>query len=375
MLDLVRSLLAEPALARPSRPSRADRGVALLVLALALAEGLLRDHVPSRPIAIAIGLVIAAALLFRGTHPFGAFVAAFASVNAVTALELALGVARAELHTGLAVLLLPYSLFRAASGRQAALGLALMALAYALGALQGGFRHPGDAIGGAVVLLFPAVLGASVRFRDHARLRELDHARLRERERLARELHDTVAHHVAAIAIQAQAGRAVLATRPDATRGALAAIEAEAARTLAELRALVGALRDDDGAALGLAELDALAARAALPVTIERAGELDGLRPLVQSALYRLAQESITNAVRHARGARRVVVRIEGERDVVRLTVRDDGERARTRGPSGYGLVGMAERAALLGGTLEAGPADEGGWSVRAVLPREGGAR
>jgi signal transduction histidine kinase len=97
----------------------------------------------------------------------------------------------------------------------------------------------------------------------------------------------------------------------------------------------------------------------------------------VGAAIYRIAQESITNAIKHARHATRVDVRVTGDGDRVRLTVRDDGD----AGPSGadpsagYGLAGMTERAALLGGTLEAGPSADSGWTVTAVLPRNGTAR
>ncbi len=100
---------------------------------------------------------------------------------------------------------------------------------------------------------------------------------------------------------------------------------------------------------------------------------LDGISPSVAAALYRIAQEAVTNALRHARHASRITVEVADEGDVVRLTVRDDGEAAATgRSPPGYGLAGMTERAALLGGTLRAGPDRGPGWTVRAVLPKGG---
>ena len=109
-------------------------------------------------------------------------------------------------------------------------------------------------------------------------------------------------------------------------------------------------------------------------VELELSGDLDDLRPAVGVAVYRLAQESITNALRHARHASRIDVRVEGDDDCVRLTVVDDGE-IQARTGTGYGLVGMSERAALLGGTLAAGPGTDRGWTVAAVLPREGAVR
>ena len=100
-------------------------------------------------------------------------------------------------------------------------------------------------------------------------------------------------------------------------------------------------------------------------------GDLDELSPAVRVAIYRTAQESITNAVRHARHATRITVDVAGDGEQVRLTVRDDGA-ASTTGhiQPGYGLLGMAERASLLGGTLRAGPDPDGGWTVSVLLPK-----
>lgn len=372
-----RAVFDAPGPERPLRPSAADRALVLVLVPVAIAEGLLRPGLASRPVQIATAVVIVGALAFRRSHPLAALGFAF---GVAIATGVACGVDAAGLYTHLSLLLFPYALLRRGSGREVAIGLAIVAAAYVMSALQGEIRGARDALGGAVVLLFPAVLGATVRFRAEARRRAVEHAQLRERALLARELHDTVAHHVSAIAIQAQGGRAVLATRPEAAAAALAAIEAEAARALAELRTLVTSLRDDAPTDLapraGLADLEQLAARAGErpAVEIERVGSLEGVSPSVQAALYRMAQESITNALRHARSPSRVHVRVAAEGDRVRLTVRDDGERPTAPRGAGFGLVGMAERAALLGGTLAAGPGESSGWTVDAVLPRTGDA-
>jgi signal transduction histidine kinase len=111
-------------------------------------------------------------------------------------------------------------------------------------------------------------------------------------------------------------------------------------------------------------------------VELELAGSLDDIRPTVGTAVYRIAQEAVTNALRHARHATRVVVRVVGENDCVRLSVIDDGAPGLpVTSREGYGLIGMAERAALLRGTFEAGPEPERGWAVRVVLPRETASR
>jgi signal transduction histidine kinase len=195
----------------------------------------------------------------------------------------------------------------------------------------------------------------------------------------SRELHDTVAHHVSAIAIQAQAGRSVAGANPGAAVDALAVIEEEASCTLTEMRLMVGVLRRGEESELapqqGVADIGRLARKADdwPRVDVELLGDLDDLMPSVEAAIYRLAQESITNAVKHARHATRINVRVAGDDDWVHLTVRDDGDaNSASRISSGYGLVGMTERATLLGGTLEAGPSSDKGWTVNAMLPRAG---
>jgi len=140
---------------------------------------------------------------------------------------------------------------------------------------------------------------------------------------------------------------------------------------------MVGALRDREDADLapqnGVADLERLAREVGVEprVQVDLTGELDDLGPAVGAAIYRIAQESVTNALRHARNATSIDVQVRGDQDVVRLTVRDDGEHVAASSLSaGYGVVGMTERAALLGGTLAAGPAPDHGWEVDAVLPR-----
>ena len=135
-------------------------------------------------------------------------------------------------------LILPYALLRWGSGRESILGFTVMAISFTT-AMWMGAHGWAEVLGASLFLLFPAALGASVRYQDSAQRRAAEQVRLREREQLARELHDTVAHHVSAIAIQAQAGRALADTHPDAPAEALATIEEEASRTLSEMRRMV----------------------------------------------------------------------------------------------------------------------------------------
>ena len=377
----LRTLWEEPA--APDPPVRVWRDWLLVggLLVVALAEGLLRPDIVARPLALAIGVMTALALLWRRTHPLLVVVAVFGVLLVVTVVGIRLGEESIGLYTSVCVVLLPYSLTRWGSGRAIVLGLVLIVVVGGLG-VAASYTTPAEAIAAGVFLLFPAVVGASVRYWDAAHSRDLERARLREREQLARELHDTVAHHVSAMAIQAQAGRVLADTRPEAAVSALRVIETEASRALAEMRSMVGALRDGEAAALapqrGVRDVPGLAAASGGSplVEVRLSGRLDDLRPAVDAAVYRLAQESITNAVRHARRAGRVDVAIVGDGDAVRITVVDDGEPVSAGRTSwGYGLVGMNERAHLLGGTFRAGPGERGGWTVEAVLPREGGQR
>jgi signal transduction histidine kinase len=377
----VRALLAEPR--APNAPARVWRDW-LLVGVLgptALLEGILRDDVIWRPLAIALSLVAVASLLWRRTHPLAMVLVVFGSLIVLNVAAMLESAGSVGLYTTACLLLLPYALMRWGSGREIALGLPVIVVAYAVG-IAADWTSVGEAVGGAVFAMSPVVLGLAVRFQTAYLLRERDQVVLLEREQLARELHDTVAHHVSAIAVRAQAGRVVAATDPGAAVDALLVIEAEASRALTEMRLMVGALRTGEEAELapqpGIADLERLARGAgnAPPVTLELAGDLEAVQPAVGTAVYRLAQESITNAVRHARHATRIVVVVTGEDDCLRLTVADDGEPGvNGRAVPGYGIVGMTERVTLLGGSLEAGPGPDRGWTVRAVLPRTGAAR
>jgi signal transduction histidine kinase len=353
-----------------------------LVAPVALIEGAYRHDTPWPTVSVVAILALLPTLPWRRTHPLLAVAAAFGTFTAIDVASIVAGVDWEGLSTGAFVLLLLYALFRWGSGREAMIGLAIVLVPVMLSATN---ETPvGDVVGGTVLLLLVAAVGASVRYQDNARSRGMDQVKLRERELLARELHDTVAHHVSAIAVQAQAGRAVAASRPGAALDALAVIEEEASRTLAEMRTMVSALRQGDepdlGPQRGVADIARLAGDTAnIPspgdrprIDVDLSGDLDRLQPPVDAALYRLAQESLTNALRHARHATRIRVEVSGDRDCVRLTVRDDGDAApaNASSSSGYGLVGMTERTHLLGGTLEAGPHRDGGWTVEAVLPR-----
>ncbi|MFF5175755.1 sensor histidine kinase [Micromonospora sp. NPDC000089] len=202
----------------------------------------------------------------------------------------------------------------------------------------------------------------------------------RERERISRELHDVVAHHVSVIAVQAAAAEDVFDLRPERARAALGAIGTAARATLTELRSVLHTLTADDDPTApqpGLAELDALtdAVRdAGLRVDLHRDGLTSALPAGVELSAYRIVQESLTNALRHGR-ARHADVTIRYTDQTLRVEVVDDGTGPprRLTARDGHGIPGMRERARLLGGELAAGPLPGGGFRVAARLPvREG---
>ena len=381
MINTVRQLWAEPEVPNPPARVWRDWVLAGAVVVIAALEALLRDDLGWPVFAFATGVVIAAATLWRRTHPLVTVAVVFGT-HMLSDMTPHFGAGLSSmLGSSVVLVVMPYTVGRWASGRIAVYSIAIMFLSSAPHSGENSIHSVGNAVAAIIFFTLPAVIGVAVRYRSASRVRETDQAKMREREQLARELHDTVAHHVSAIIIQAQAGSTVAATNPQAAVAALAVIEAEASRTLAEMRFMVSALRQGEAPALnpqrGIADIVHLAhSRTEAPtVDVQVADSLGEVQPAVNAAIYRLAQESITNAIRHARHATRVDVRVAADADCVRLTVRDDGDPTtfNPQAASGYGLIGMRERAKLLGGTLEAGPAAAGrGWAITAVLPRHG---
>ncbi|WP_344661471.1 sensor histidine kinase [Catenulispora subtropica] len=238
-----------------------------------------------------------------------------------------------------------------------------------------------------VILLLTTVawlIGNSVRERRAGAARQRADAAAQavsnERLRIARELHDMIAHSIGIIAIQAGMGNRVIATQPGEARKALQAIEETSRDTLSQLRRTLTALRQGDVAgtptdpAPGLADLDKLVAstqRAGVLAIVETGGLPRPLPGEVDLAAYRIIQESVTNVVRHS-GARTCHVTVEYGEGAVTITVADDGHGVLGSGGTGFGLVGMRERVSLVHGEFSAGPRPGGGFLVRAKLPVPG---
>ena len=267
-------------------------------------------------------------------------------------------------------------------------GLSLLAAAVAVAGMTAiAIVEDGESLNVSGFLFFGFLIGAPflagiVIRRRRERERVLLHEReekarvavLEERARIARELHDVVAHAISVIVLQARGGR----RSPEDAGDAFDAIESTATGALGEMRRLVGMLRREDEELArapqpSLANLDLLAAsvrEAGLPVTVAVEGDPVELPPGVDLAAFRIVQEGLTNALKHAGPASaRVVLRYGPE--TVELEIADDGAGGGNGDGAvgGHGLVGMRERISLYGGELESGPRPEGGYAVRAMLP------
>jgi signal transduction histidine kinase len=365
------------------------------VLAAAL---MLTGAVPAVARGMIVGVPLAAGLavpvIFRRAHP----ISAFATAVLVGGVQVAAGVPLGG--TDLAILVLLYTLAAYTPRRVSVWGLAVClvgsAAAIARFSLFGGHNLPGWLVAGAIVFAGPAllawVLGDSMRYRRAyyasledraARLeRERDAqarvAAVAERARIARELHDVIAHHVSVMVVQADGASYALGTDPVRAKEALAAISATGRQALAEMRRLLGVLhREEEGADRapqpGIGELGELldqARTAGLPVSFTVEGEPRPLPGGAALAAYRIVQESLTNTRKHAGPVASASVLLRYTDDALVLAISDDGPGSpAVPDGAGHGLTGMRERVALYGGSVAAGPRPSGGFEVIATLP------
>jgi signal transduction histidine kinase len=284
--------------------------------------------------------------------------------------------------------------------RQSIPALLLVGFALLIAAAIGSSTHPQEGEATFSVLLAVAAwfVGASVRVRREYSVGLAEQAAQRQREteeraqrgvaeerlRIARELHDVVAHSLSVIAVQSGVGRHVIDEQPEKAKEALEAVESTSRAALSELRRMLGVLRQEDSEdadtapAPGIGDLDALlqqirATGVDVEVRIED-GAVDDLSPSVELSVYRIIQEALTNVVKHA-GKTRSQLEIRHEHDDLVVEIVDDGPSSIRSYPSAasgethHGIVGMRERAALFGGSLSAGPRPGGGFRVLARIP------
>jgi signal transduction histidine kinase len=365
------------------RADRVDLAVAAALAVWGQLEVWLPGVMPGVDAAAHRGLLAAVALLatlpvaVRRRHPITAI---GMTTLAVSVAEL--GASQDALAPFAAMLLEAFAL-----GAYARLEAGLVTFAAVVAVIAAG--DPNNAVFVALVIGVPFGAGrVSRRLRDQAQRLERLSAQLAdeqersaqlavelERQRVARELHDVIGHGLGVMVLQAGAVRRLLRPDQQDERAALESAERTGREALAELRRVVGGLRGDESASppAGLGALDRLAEQveaAGLPVHVRVSGAPRPLPAVLDHSAYRVVQEALTNALKHAGPARADVV-VRFDHGWLDLTVTDDGRGADDRdgAPAGYGLVGMRERAALFGGELEAGPSAAGGFSVHARFP------
>jgi signal transduction histidine kinase len=371
---------------RIPRPRRTDLALAA-ALCVVIEVELVLTSVRETPLvpALLLGAVLTAAMAWRSTAPL-------ATLTAVGAVALALALADTPpenlASTTILVAILSFAIGAHLARRRARAGLLGVGVLVVVVTALGPDQTVGDVIFPVVLFAGCWALGRFGRGRAHltaelrARTERERDAVARERVRIARELHDVVAHSVSVMVVQAGAARSVLDRDPEASVRALGAVEATGREALTEMRRLLGILRPDGEDAdhspqPSLDRLGALIARsrdAGLDVELRVEGRAGPLAPGVDLTAFRLVQEGLTNALKHGgRGRARVVLRWSA--DVLEVEVANRisaGPAVHGLAGGGQGLVGMRERVALCGGELRAGPIGRG-FVVRARLPRERG--
>jgi signal transduction histidine kinase len=372
----------------PPVPPRSDLLLAFAIGALVLVEVVTEPLVPYAA-SIPLGLLQAGAVAWRRRAPLAALVVATGALFVQTAAGVSLHTPVSPIVVGLVVV---YSV-----AQHEPLGRAALVLAVTLGgslaafelAVANGERYSaGDRLFVSLFIVAPWIAGRALHARGReaadlaeraARLeREQEAVVAEERARIARELHDVIAHSLSVIVVQAGAGERVAEQRPEQAVETLRSIQGIGRQALSEMSRLVGVLRDG-GEEIGLEplpgldQLDALldqTRRAGLAVELRVEGERRALPPGVELSAYRIVQEALTNARKHA-GEAQVTVALSYAADELAIEVSDDGRGDDGGGGGGHGLIGMRERAAVFGGSLQAGVRPEGGFTVRAALPLE----
>jgi signal transduction histidine kinase len=367
-------------------PSRKDLFLALLVVAIAGLEIRLNPGVRPRWAAAVTELPAGLALAWRRRFPL----ATVAAVSVATGVEVVLRVPVDQPIVPLAAEVVSlYSLALASTFARATAGIGIWAATLVALGLA---RHPGSLsikVGniafGLVIAGAAWTAGRAVRTRtEHASEHALRADRLeaeratvvaQERARIARELHDVIAHSVSVMVVQAAAATEMLKHDPERASQPLAAVEETGRQALVEMGRLVGLLREGEHFGLapqpGLDDLDALAAQvteAGLPVEVRIEGARRPVPLGIDLSAYRVIQEALTNALKHA-GRARAHVLLRFETDALEVEVVDDGSGGAPMHSGGHGLIGMRERVSVFGGEFHAGPRPGGGYTVRARMP------
>jgi signal transduction histidine kinase len=369
----------------PRRPPRIDFVIAGVLLAWALLEALLNDGPGPRWLRVLVAFAFTVPLVWRRRHPV-----AVMAVIAATVIGVALVADKPEPGA------MPFPCLLIATF-SVALHVRALPIAVAAGAIPiatmlftvstNYYSGDGPTVADVLILAFliagtwtagrvvrnRAEQAATAEATSGERARQAVSA---ERVRIARELHDVVAHSVSIIAVQAGAAEELVERDPPQAREHMASVRKTAREALVEMRRLLGVLREDAATYTpqpGLARVEELlddARAAGVPVELREEGERPAIAPGIDLAAYRIVQEALTNVRKHA-GRVETTVTVRYGDDAIALEVVNAPGATGNGGGSGHGLMGMRERARVYGGTLEAGPDSAGGFAVRARLPVE----
>lgn len=363
----------------PPPTSRRDIAIAVVLVLVALAD--IPEGVAMwQPASFLTVLVASLASYWRRGHPLAAATAGF---GAQLVADVASGIAGTEFQATLGHIIvlgvLVYALGRWGTWRAIVIGFASATAFAVVGEAATAVPKWAQLADDALIWGIAAAGAIALRYRAALLRTRAEQIRSEERERIARDLHDVVAHHVSAIAIQAEGARAAAHDHPDQAVAALETIHTTASTTLTEMRRMVSILRDDTEVGTlapkaNVEELRQLLAEPNVgpPVDLTLSDNLDTLSPSVAAAVLRITQEAVTNARRHSHNARSVDVSVERLDRSVEINVTDDGDRTLAAMGNGYGIIGMTERCTMLGGTLTAAPLRPRGWRVSATIPIDG---
>jgi signal transduction histidine kinase len=392
VLRAIRRVLGRP------NPLLIDGTVALVLLASMAVQflgQLQTGQHPTTPLTWALVVLLVAPILTHRRFPL-------ASLAVCLTALLAYGAGRYVAYPGLPVLVLTFDIALHSKARVAlaALVASAAAIAVTLALQPNSVADPSEWVANGLGLLVAWLIGRNLRHHqargaelqvraerlERERQAEARRAVTEERLRIARELHDVIAHSMSVIAVQSAVGHHVMDTQPDQARQALAAIEATSRSALTEMRRLLGVLRQEGqtrgslAPPPGLADLDSLVSQVqdtGLQVCVKVDGQRGPVPPGVDLSAYRIIQEALTNVIKHA-NCPSATVTICYRADSVTVEIADKGPAtpgagvAPARNGSGHGIIGMRERVAVFGGQFTAGPGPDGGFRVRARFPVPG---
>jgi signal transduction histidine kinase len=369
---------------RDPSPRTVDVALTAVVLVASVTEALLLETITGpRWVNVVLAIAMSMVLLWRRSHPVAA-----AAVLAVLGVGLSTTVTDPSelVATFFPLLILAYGSGAYAQGRPAALALAILLVAVCVVALADSGATASDVYFPGAIVTLCWLAGRTVRLRLHRaaelhetaalaaeqREREAHDAVADERRRIAREMHDVVAHSISIMVVQAGGARRILTTDPARAEQAAAQIRRAGTDALAEMDVLLGVLEPGHVTVPTLDGLEELVERtrgAGLPITFTTSGAPRPLPLAAEQALYRVAQEALTNAIKHAGGAATTVTLTWHEAVLeLRIADRGDGGANPELTGAGHGLIGMAERLRAVGGELTAGPRPDGGFEVVARL-------